>query len=218
MAVDGTVAGDAGRFWLGLAGVAGLAAFQLGAALLLLGHTAGSPATTGARPFDGLSTRVASTSPGTARLLPVGIGVVVALAAGYGALRGGPSGPESPQAATLAVAAPPVAAKVTPTTAAAPPTTATPARPSSAPATTVAPSRPAPVPTVPRATPTTIPRVTMPATTAPAPAPPAPPMTTAPPPASAPQPQSPPPAATAAGPLEFTSWILQQVFQPFTPR
>lgn len=217
MAVDGTVAGDASRFWLGLAGVAGLAAFQLVAALLLLGHTAGSPATTGTGPFDGLTTRVASTSPGTARLLPVGIGVVVALAAGYGALRGGPSGPESPQAATLAVAAPPVAAMVTPTAAAAPPTTVTPTPPSSAPATTAAPARPAPVPTAPRATPTTSPRVTTSATTAPAPVPPAPPVTAAAAPASAPQPQA-APAATAAGPLEFTSWILQQVFQPFTPR
>jgi len=90
LAVEATVAGDAGRWWLGLAGVAGLAAGQMAVALLLLRLTSTSTASSSSRPLDGFNNRMATTSPATARLLPIGIAVIVALTAGVGALRGGP--------------------------------------------------------------------------------------------------------------------------------
>lgn len=215
VAVRATVDGDAGRFWLGLAGVAGLALLQMGAALVLLRHTSTSPASTGSRPLDDINTRLEATSPGTARLIPVGIAVVVAVAAGFGALRAGSNGGglngSAPEAAGPAPT--PAAVKVTPTAGAVPPTTlpAPPPPPPVAPTTTPVTTHTTPSPTLPRVTNTIAPRATPAAPSTPTTSPPPLPATASAPPTSAPRPV----ASTATyDPFALPSWILQQVLQP----
>ncbi|MEO5680009.1 MAG: ATP-binding cassette domain-containing protein, partial [Acidimicrobiales bacterium] len=183
VAVQATVSGDAGRWWLGLAALAGLAAAQLGAALALLRHTSPSPAAAGA-PLDSFTTRLSSASPATARLLPIGIAVVVALAAGVGAFgRSGSGHPGTAASETVALGgpakpSPTPAPPPAPTTVAVPPRAAPVTTTPPAPPSTVAAARPAPTPAPPRTTPPTTSRTSAPAPTAPPPLPTTPPTTT----------------------------------------
>ena len=216
-AVQATVAGDGGRWWLALSCMGGLVVLMLAGALLLLRRSS-SPATVPpTRSLDALGHRLAAASPPRARLVPVGLAAVLALAAGVGAVgRSAAEGGRTENVSNVAMPAPVAAAAPVPTAAPAPaPTTAAPApAPAPAPAaevaappTTAAPARPEPAP-VPRAAAT--PRRTSPPSTSPTTTPPAAPTAPAPP----------PPAATAAPPnvLALPGLILHNVLQPITGR
>ena len=215
VAVEATVAGDAGRWWLSVSCVAGSVVLMLAAALLLLRRSS-SPATVPAtRSLDALGNRLATASPPQARFVPVGLAMVLALAAGVGALgRSAAQGGRAQTVSEVAMETParvPVAAPAP--TAVPPPTTAAPAPSVAAPAAAPAPAAPVAAPrpaaTTPRRTspPSTSPLSTTPTTAPPATAPAAP----APP---------PPPAATAAplNVLALPGQILQQVLQPLGSR
>jgi ABC-type multidrug transport system ATPase subunit len=217
-AVAATVLGDGSAWWVAAGAISAIAALQLGAALLLLHRTSPSAArghdrVGAAGAFSAVGSRLGASRGPAIRFLPAGVAVVLALAAGAGAMTrnsGGTAdtpgvalaaGPTTvaPAPARVPAAAPvpkPAAAPVTAAPVTAPPTTAAPAR-AAAPRTpvTAAPRTVAPAP------------VTAPPTTRPAALP-----VTAPP---APTPTTAPPAATApTDPFAFSNWILQQMFQP----
>jgi ABC-type multidrug transport system ATPase subunit len=209
-AVSATVLGDASAWWLAVLAITVIVAVQLVAAHALLRR--GAPARTSEPPerMGTIDTRLATTRPAGIRFVPAGLAVLLALAAGAGALgRASDPAPGSEQVAAAPPPAPPSStpAAPAPTAPATPPppvATAAPAPPP-APAPTTARPAPrvaaAPAPARVAAPPTT--RPTAPATTPPTTARPTTPTT------------RPPPAATApTNPLAFTNWILQSIFQP----
>lgn len=84
VAVQATVAGDAGSWWLAVACLAGLVVLMLAAALLLLRRSASPASVPVTRSLDAFGNRLATASPPRARLVPVGLAGLLALAAGVG--------------------------------------------------------------------------------------------------------------------------------------
>ena len=212
-AIAASVTGDGSGWWTAAGAIAALAALQLGVALVLLHRSSPSAASSRDR-FGAVSAVGSRMSSGPAiRFLPAGVAVVLALAAGAGAMTRSPG---------ETLDAPEVALPASPTTAAPDP----PPAPAPAPAPAAKPAAAAPAPTVPppttapvRSTAARPPATVAPRTVAPAPvtAPPttrpAPTPTTVRPPA--PTPTTAPPAVVApTDPFAFSNWLLQQIFQP----
>ena len=218
VAVHATVAGDAGRWWLALSCMGGLVVVMLAGALLLLRRSS-SPATAPVtRSLDALGYRLATASPHNARLVPVGLAVVLAVAAGVGVVgRSAAEGGRAQTVSRVAMPAPVAAAAPVPATAPAPaptPTTAAPApAPAAAPAVSAPPATAAPARRAPAPRPAgTTPRRASPPPTSP---------TTTPPATAAPTAPAPPPPAATAAPsnvLALPGLILQNVLAPLTGR
>ncbi len=215
VAVQATVAGDAGSWWLAVACLAGLVVLMLAAALLLLRRSASPASVPVTRSLDAFGNRLATASPPRARLVPVGLAGLLALAAGVGTVgRSGTGGARPVTVAQVALPSPSPAPAPVPTAPPVVPAAVAPApapAPARVPAVTAPPSTAAPA----RAAAARVPATPRPTTPPPPPttAPVTPPTTAARPPATAPA-----PAATAQNPLGLTGWILEQVFQPFPDR
>lgn len=213
-AIRATVVDDASSWWLAVLGLSGLIVVQLAGALVLLRRNAPRFATGRPGRPVAISLRWAATRPASVRLVPAGLALVLALAAGLGAVsrQGATVPPSQALAAPRANIDPPAPA---PTAGVVVPRQAVPVAVAS-PTTT----RPRPTTTV-RAPQTTLVRAT--------PIPVAPPPTLAQSPAAGlsptstitspvvPSPSPPttrPPAATAPqDPFLLSAWILQQIFR-----
>ncbi len=85
-AVSATILGDASGWWVSVLWLAGLIVLQLAAALALLRHTTPSREAGGQHRLDAAGTRLGSLHPAGIRFVPIGLALVLAVAAGAGAL------------------------------------------------------------------------------------------------------------------------------------
>jgi len=206
-AVTATVVGDAPGWWLAVLCLAGLVVLQLGAAFALLQRSSPSLDRRQGEGLRALSNRLTIARPSAIQLVPVGLALVLALAAGAGAVGRAGRGIPSPEALAPPIAPPTTLAVAKVVTAPSPRTAVTAPAPVPAPPIT---TRAVLVPTTSARTPTTVvPRQTTPAPTAPPTnQPPTPPTT------SRPTTPTTTPTAATSNPFALQTWILQQVFQP----